>query len=152
MQAKNSLNYVFALFILINDTSFKSHTSPAKENLKVVVNNIRSSKGQIGFYLFNSKIGFPTHPENAILIAFVKANRISTAYTFPNIKMGTYAVCAFHDENIDKKIGKNWIGIPNEGIGISNNAKGNLGPPKFDDAKFIFNKPEQTITISLKYL
>jgi uncharacterized protein (DUF2141 family) len=66
--------------------------------------------------------------------------------------ISTYAVCAFHDENSNKKIGTNWIGIPKEGIGVSNNAKGNFVPPKFDDAKFAFNKPEQTITISLKYL
>jgi uncharacterized protein (DUF2141 family) len=42
--------------------------------------------------------------------------------------------------------------MPKEGIGVSNNAKGNFGPPKYDDAKFNFNKPEQTISISLSYL
>jgi uncharacterized protein (DUF2141 family) len=150
-QAKNLWTYVF-MFFLIANLSFKNQTSTIKGNLKVVVNNISSGKGQIGFYLFNSSNGFPNHPENAILIAWVKTNSISTEYTFTNIEMGTYAVCAFHDKNSDKKIGTNWIGIPNEGIGVSNNVKDRFGPPKFDDAKFAFNKSEQKITISLKYL
>jgi uncharacterized protein (DUF2141 family) len=66
--------------------------------------------------------------------------------------LGTYAISAFHDENNDKKVNSNFIGIPKEGIGVSNNAKGSFGPPKFDDAKFEFTQSDQSVGISLNYL
>jgi uncharacterized protein (DUF2141 family) len=66
--------------------------------------------------------------------------------------LGTYAVYVFHDEDHNKKLKTNFFGMPKEGMGVSNNAKGHFGHPKYDDAKFNFNKPEQTISISLSYL
>ncbi|HTA27993.1 MAG TPA: DUF2141 domain-containing protein [Bacteroidia bacterium] len=150
--AGNLLKYILVLFFLIPAYSFTSQPTVKKGNLKVIVNKMRNSAGQIGFSLYNSDKGFPNHPENAISNVFVKNNGTSVEYTFTNIVMGTYAIAVFHDENSDKKINTNWLGIPKEGVGVSNNAKGSFGPPKFDDAKFDFNKPEQTITISLNYL
>ena len=47
---------------------------------------------------------------------------------------------AFHDVNENGKMDTNFIGIPKEPIGISNNAKGFMGPPKFNNAKFLLNK------------
>ena len=151
-QAKNLRNYVFLLFVLITTLSFKSQPYRENENLTVFVKNIRNDKGQVGFCLFNKSSGFPNHPEKAMRCSFVIAAGNTAEYTFTNIPFGTYAVCAFHDENNDKKINSNFIGIPKEGIGVSNNAKGHFGPPKFDDAKFNFTKAGQTVTISLTYL
>jgi uncharacterized protein (DUF2141 family) len=34
----------------------------------------------------------------------------------------------------------NFIGIPKENFACSNNAKGTMGPPKYEDAKFDLNK------------
>ena len=39
-----------------------------------------------------------------------------------------------HDENDNKKLDTNLIGIPKEGFGYSKDAMGRFGPPKFDDA------------------
>jgi uncharacterized protein (DUF2141 family) len=41
-----------------------------------------------------------------------------------------------HDSNSNQKLDTNWIGIPKEGYGFSNNAKATLGPPSFDQVKF----------------
>jgi uncharacterized protein (DUF2141 family) len=56
-----------------------------------------------------------------------------------------------HDENMNGKLDKNFVGAPKEGYGASNNPKKRMGPPKFDEAKFSLNKPEQTIEIKLMY-
>ena len=34
----------------------------------------------------------------------------------------------------------NFMGIPKEDIACSNNAKGFMGPPKYEDAKFTITK------------
>lgn len=68
--------------------------------------------------------------------------------TFENIPEGTYAVSIFHDENDNDKLDSNFIGIPKEDYGCSNDAKGFMGPPKWKDAKFEL-KSDKTITITL---
>ena len=126
-----------------------SKTVIKKGNLKVIATNMRNGNGQVGFYLFKSSDGFPGHLDKAIASGYVRTHLPATEYIFANVDMGTYAVCVFHDENSDKKINSNFIGMPKEGIGVSNNTKGHFGPPKFEDAKFDLNIPDQTIKISL---
>lgn len=148
----NFLKYLLIGFIITINLSISGQTQIKKGNLKVVVNNMRNKTGQVGFFLFNSADGFPSHTEKSLLSGFVKTVGNTVEYTFTNIALGTYAVYVFHDEDNNKMLNTNFIGMPKEGIGVSNNAKGHFGPPKYDDAKFNFNKPEQTISISLSYL
>ena len=148
----NFLKYVFALIVVIASLSTIGQTQITKGSLKVVVKNVKNNTGQVGFFLFNSADGFPTQIEKALFSGFVKIAGNTAEYTFTNIAVGTYAVYVFHDADNNKKLKTNFIGMPKEGIGVSNNAKGHFGPPKYNDAKFDFNKPEQTITISLAYL
>jgi uncharacterized protein (DUF2141 family) len=44
------------------------------------------------------------------------------------------------------------MGMPREGVGASNNAKGHFGPPKFDAAKFSFSGGRLELKISIIYL
>jgi uncharacterized protein (DUF2141 family) len=53
-----------------------------------------------------------------------------------NLKPGKYAFKYFHDENKNEKLDTNWIGVPTEGFGFSNNAEGMFGPPSFDKTIF----------------
>ena len=49
---------------------------------------------------------------------------------------GEYAIAFFIDLNGDKKLDKNFIGIPKEQFGFSNNAMGKLSAPSFEQAMF----------------
>jgi len=148
----NFLKYLIVIFILISSFSLSSQTQIKKGNLKVVVHNIRSKTGQVGFFLFNSADAFPGHTEKALLSGYVKTAGNTVEYTFTNLATGTYAVYVFHDEDNDKKLKTNFVGMPKEGMGVSKNAKGHFGPPKYDDAKLDFNKSDQIIIISLTCL
>jgi uncharacterized protein (DUF2141 family) len=44
------------------------------------------------------------------------------------------------------------MGMPREGIGASNNAKGRMGPPKFDAAAFRFSGARLDLKITIAYL
>ena len=70
-------------------------------------------------------------------------------YTFKNIPKGVYAISLFHDENDNGTMDTNFVGIPKEAYGCSNNAKGFMGPPKWQDAKFEINDQVITQTITL---
>ena len=39
--------------------------------------------------------------------------------------------------------------MPTEKYGFSNNAKGTMGPAKYDEAKFVFNGQEMTVLINV---
>jgi uncharacterized protein (DUF2141 family) len=150
--ATNFLKFIVLGFLLLSSYTVASQTQVKKGNLKVVVNNIKSKNGQIGFFLFNTADAFPGQTEKALVSGFVKIAGNTVEYTFTNLALGTYAGYVVHDEDNDKKLKTNFLGMPKEGVGVSNNAKGHFGPPKYNDAKFDFNKSDQTITISLTYL
>ena len=55
----------------------------------------------------------------------------------------------FIDANENKKLDKNFIGIPKEQYGFSNNAMGAFSAPTFEQAKFIvLNKANQNIKLN----
>jgi len=66
-----------------------------------------------------------------------------------SLPQGTYALAIFHDEDDDGELDKNWLGIPKEPIGFSNDAKGRMGPPRFEDAAFSLSIHHQSIKITL---
>jgi uncharacterized protein (DUF2141 family) len=78
-----------------------------------------------------------------------KAGIITTQFELPGGK--TYAVAAYHDANSNKKLDANFFGIPQEGYGCTNNARGTLGPPSFDDAAILLNKDNQLTSFYLSY-
>ena len=53
-----------------------------------------------------------------------------------NLPEGEYAIALFVDTNKNSKIDKNFLGIPKEQFGFSNNAIGRLSAPSFEQAKF----------------
>ena len=59
---------------------------------------------------------------------------------------------AFQDENGNGKLDTNFIGMPKEGVGASNDAAGKFGPPKFDDARFNYKAGRSVMTIHIRYL
>lgn len=63
------------------------------------------------------------------------ANR-TAAVQFDNLPEGTYAVSVIHDANDNKKFDTNFLGIPKEGYGASQNRLPFAAAPKFDDNKF----------------
>ncbi|MCB1704702.1 MAG: DUF2141 domain-containing protein [Halioglobus sp.] len=52
------------------------------------------------------------------------------------LPMGEYALSAFYDRDGDGELTTNFIGMPREPIGLSNNAVGKFGPPSYSDAVF----------------
>ncbi len=64
---------------------------------------------------------------------------------------GKYSFKYFHDANDNKKLDTNWIGIPKEGFGFSNNAKIKFGPPNFKETIFEVQS-DTTIICETKYI
>ncbi len=101
----------------------------AQSSLQVEVTNLQNSIGQVSMELLN-KDNVSVKGETAL----IKDNKC--VIIFKNLKDGFYAIRYFHDENSDKEMDTNFIGIPKEGIGFSNDAYGDFGPKDFEDWLF----------------
>lgn len=70
---------------------------------------------------------------------------------FDDAPYGEYAIALFHDEDNDGKLAYGALGIPKEGYGFSNDARGRFGPPSFDKARFKLDSAEKAVSIKVKY-
>jgi uncharacterized protein (DUF2141 family) len=124
----------------------------ASNSIKVVVVGFHSDNGEADCVLFGSPEGFPSDSKIAMKKTKSKIENRQAVCTFDGVAPGDYAVSVFHDENANGTLDRNFIGMPKEGVGASNDAAGKLGPPKFEDARFTYKGGQQTLTIHLRYL
>lgn len=127
------------LFLILTFFFIGLLLSFAQENytINIEFSGIKTDKGDVYVAIYNTKESFLKTPYKGDI---VKVNDKKAFAIFKNIPEGDYAISAFHDENDNKKMDTKIFGIPKEPIGISNNAKGFFGPPKYKDAKFTANK------------
>ena len=119
----------------------------------VHVTGARIAKGKIRIALFRGAQGFPNDASQAVRTqgVDVDSQTSSAQVVFAGLPDGMYAVSVFHDENMNEKLDKNFMGMPKEGYGASNNPKKKMGPPNFDEAKFQLNGTAQSVDIKLMY-
>jgi uncharacterized protein (DUF2141 family) len=136
---KNNIAFVFCLITL--------SAVCQSQDLAVNVSNVKNLQGSLQVALFNSKETFLKKP---IAAQSVKVTGQQVKIVFNNIPAGDYAVSLYHDENENQKMDSNFIGIPKEGYGFSNNPSSMFGPPDYESARFNLAGP-QSITVKLLY-
>ena len=125
--------------------------TPPTAALSIRITGLRSSNGQVGCTLYNSANGFPTNPLASLQARWCPIVKDTSVCGFAPIPAGVYAAACFHDENGNGKVDKGFLGIPIEGIVVSNHAKGFMGPPSFDKAKFSFAGLPAEIALRMAY-
>jgi uncharacterized protein (DUF2141 family) len=113
----------------------------------------KNSNGQVAIALFKGESGFPGDKSKAFRTLQIKIDPVTkiAEVTLPDLPRGAYAIAIFHDENLNGQLDKNLFGVPKEGYGFSNISKKAMGPPKFTDASFQLDRPEQSIEVKLLY-
>lgn len=126
-----------------NGPDFEANPSlmaPKKNTLTITVTTTKNS-GTIYLRLMNEKNEKITECESKVVDGKVIC-------TFEELEPGKYAAAAYQDLNDDKEMNANMFGMPVEPYGFSNDARGQFGPPSFDDQLFEFEK-ELEITFKL---
>ena len=119
--------------------------------LTVQVSQLRSNDGQVGCMVYASPRGFPTDPAAAVQKRWCAIANKSSTCGFDPLPAGTYAVACLHDENKNGRLDTGLFGNPTEGTVASNHAKGFMGPPSFDKAKFSFPGIATTLALRMGY-
>lgn len=115
----------------------------AQHTLRVTITNIKETVGNVRVGLFDNAEKFLKEARDGKI---VKASAHEITVAFDNLESGDYAVSVIHDKNENGELDSNFIGIPNEPYGFSNNAMGSFGPPSFDKAKM---RVEETMKTSI---
>ena len=117
--------------------------------LKIIITGFDSEAGNCRFALDNSKSVY--EKEDSVWMGKVLPiiNK-KVVVIIDSLTYGDYAVKVFHDENENEELDTNFLGIPTEEYGYSNDASDWFGPPSWEKAKFKFNKPEMKIEIEVE--
>lgn len=137
--------FLFICLAAVQQLSFSQN----RKILTVHVTGISEIKGSIVVNVYTNKEGFPTKPVKAKYNKSEKVLSKTMEIVLDNIQDSTITVSVFQDINSNGKLDTNFIGMPSEPVGVSNNAKGTLGPPSFEDAKLKFMS-NKTISITIK--
>lgn len=148
---KNSLLlcFIIAFLGLLITTSAQN---PKMGKVIVYITNIKNNNGNIRATIFDSKNKkyYPNAYEKSTKQAIAGIKNQKAKIVFDNLDYGEYAVAVHHDENKDNQINTNFLGIPKESYGASNNATKFAGAPKFDDAKVQLNSDSLVLNIKMK--
>lgn len=108
-------------------------------NINLEITGLGSEEGMVMIALFDCYDDY-TNSGSAYKTAEVKIVDKKAIYSFKDLPFGEYAIRLFHDENSNQKFDTGLFGIPTEDYAFSNNAKGNMGPASYEDAKFKLDK------------
>jgi uncharacterized protein (DUF2141 family) len=132
------MKLLFLTFILLF-SGVKTH------KLSIHISGISKIKGSLFIAVFRATDDFPVFGKQFKgIIKEVEGK--SQNYNFDDLPEGEYALAIYQDENRNKILDKNLLGIPTEIYGFSNNARSTFSAPSFQEAKFKLNKDlHQTI-------
>jgi uncharacterized protein (DUF2141 family) len=117
--------------------------------LTITVTGIRNTNGNLIACVFRDSKGFPTCQKARTAIN--QSTRITGStmtIRFNNLAPGSYVASVQHDEDGNGQLKTNFIGMPKEGIGLSNNSG---GFPRWAKSVFQFGG-NGVISITMRYI
>ena len=131
-------------------------------DLGITIHPVRSDTGSLMIGLYDTGEGFRAAVANSTEAGLLndrsrvagialRAGSGPQTIVINGLRPGRYAVIAFHDENDDGKLGQSAWGVPTEGYGFSNNARGFLSAPSFASAAFEVGELGAATAITLTY-
>jgi uncharacterized protein (DUF2141 family) len=145
------MKIIYLLILVLVQFTFaqdSTKSEPQTGNLTLNITGFENNEGSVRIALANSKEGYQTDDEvfGAVIIS-ISENKAQ--HIFEDLPFGIYAIKTFHDENENGELDTNFLGIPSESYGFSNNAKGSFGPASWEDALFKFDKDSMITEINI---
>ncbi|HEX6334933.1 MAG TPA: DUF2141 domain-containing protein [Flavisolibacter sp.] len=108
----------------------------AQNSVVVTIRNVESRSGVVQACIFNSAASFTGDSGTPLQCTQAPITGKEARVQFNGLPDGRYAIFVFHDANNNRKLDKNFIGIPTEGYGASRNNLPFAAAPSFDDNAF----------------
>ena len=117
-------------------------------SLDVEVRGCENNDGCVRIALANSQENFESSEEAFRGLALQIEDGVARV-RFEELPYGNYAIKVYHDEDDDGELDTNFLGIPSESYGFSNDAPAKFGPASWEDASFFVDAPADTIIINV---
>lgn len=119
-----------------------------EQTLRVRIIYPASTAGEIWVGLYNGEAAFDDGDE--FHSRTIPANAEDLVAVFENLPAGEYGLVAFHDSNADGDFTRNFLGIPAERYGFSNNPRPRFRSATWQEARFELTEDgPQEMTIEL---
>jgi len=146
MQTAHKLALTLVFFVFATQFYWAKDTG-----LLVEITNIDNTEGRILISIYDQEDDFPYKPLKTYSVEKEKLVDGKLEYSLLDIKPGLYAITLLDDKNTNKKMDTNWLGIPREGFGFSNNMKPSLGgAPPFEKCTFKIEQELVRIKIEMQ--
>lgn len=119
-------------------------------SLTLTVHELRNQVGKVCIALFDTEAGFPEDDTQAVCNRCFEITALPLTVSF-EVPYGSYAVSILHDENEDGQLNTGALGIPQEGIGFSNDPRIIMGTPSFETTRFEFAEDAPEVQVTVKY-
>ncbi|MDP6376067.1 MAG: DUF2141 domain-containing protein [Pseudomonadales bacterium] len=120
------------------------------DTLTVNIARVPSDDGKIMVAVLGSEQQFTDDSAPPVAATILAAKSGTVTYVVHDLTPGEYGVRVMHDQNENQKMDSNFVGMPKEPWGFSNNALGSFGPPSWQDVKFSVSG-DTDITINLNH-
>jgi len=141
-----SLFIIVMCSLLLPISAQDTSSNIQKTTLTITIEGIKKIKGHLLVAVFDHESKFL---KDFSLAKRKKIVKNEDTFVFENLPYGTYAISVFQDENNNNSLDTNFLGIPKEPYGFSNNPSTLFGPPNFKKAAFKVDQITTSITIKL---
>ncbi len=118
--------------------------------LTVIARGAVPAKGQVVASLFTNPRDFLRQP--AMRLAAPVTATGDAVVVFEGLMPGDYALSVIHDEDSNGRLNRNFLGIPTERFGFSNNIRPRMRRPDWTEAAITVEDPGGEVIIELKTL
>ncbi|KIM12836.1 MAG: hypothetical protein KU37_00105 [Sulfuricurvum sp. PC08-66] len=116
--------------------------------IEITIEGVKNANGELSIGLYDEAKAFAKPNAKVVKGVFVKASQGTMVVKLVNIPDGVYAVSLFHDQNSNQKLDTNFLGMPIEGYGFSNNVYPMFRSASFEEARFeLMGTKEMSISV-----
>lgn len=119
--------------------------------LQIHVSGIKSGKGNITLMLYGDRDEDFLKKGKRLDRLRVPAKKGDVSVCMPLPAPGSYAISLYHDEDANKKLTRNFLGLPTEGYGFSRDAAVSYRLPQLDEAVFTAMPDDTQVHIRMRY-
>ncbi|QBQ56387.1 DUF2141 domain-containing protein [Nitrosococcus wardiae] len=108
--------------------------------LVINIIGIKPVEGQVRVALYNAAEKWL---EESFFNTVLEVKSQKVEWRVDGVPEGEYGIAAFHDQNKNGEADRNFLGIPKEAYGFSNNVKAVFRAPRWDEVKFVVNSAKE---------
>ena len=122
----------------------------AAGDLEIRIGGVSDGGGRVMVALFDAAERF-MDAETQTAALMLPARKGVVRAVIGDLPAGIYAISVYHDANGNQALDTNLLGMPREGYGFSNDARGIAGPPSFQAAAFEIGADPAVVDLRLSY-